>query len=267
MNIEVLDKVSTILREVADSVLLRDFRPGKTVDGWEKSAGEIVTKTDRLAEATISRRLRDLRPHGIVIGEEAVATRPELLSALSEPLVWLLDPLDGTRNFARGEGPFATMLCLLAHGQPVAAWILDPLTGRLVVAERGAGAWDGATRLRCRKDVRSIAEATAIVSDAFVPAPLVEWVAALRQRLGAAYPTRRCAGAEYPLLADGSRDLIVYWRTLPWDHAAGTLLVEEAGGAVRQLDGSPYRPATPRPGLVAAASEELLEAVLAFTPD
>lgn len=257
-------EVTALINEVAAELILPAFQNSITLEAWEKERGEVVTAVDQEVERRISARLRKLRPSSIVIGEEACSDDPDLLARIGDEDVWLLDPLDGTRNFATGREPFAVMLAHLKGGQPVAAWILHPLPGRMIVAEQGAGAWDGEQRLRCRTEARHLSEATAIVSDAFIPADRACWLGRLRTKLGEARPTRRCAGDEYPRLADGSLDLLLYWRTLPWDHAAGTLLVREAGGCVRQLDGSDYAPARASPGLVSCATAELMDAVLSF---
>jgi fructose-1,6-bisphosphatase/inositol monophosphatase family enzyme len=264
MKRDLINEVTAILREVAAEVILPNFRAGVSVPGWEKARGEIVTAIDRSAEQQVTARLAELRPSSLIIGEEACSADPGLLEHLCDEEVWLLDPLDGTRNFAAGREPFAVMLAQLRKGRPVAAWILDPLADRMVVAEEGSGTWDGEQRRCCGQQARQLSDAAAIVSDAFVPQERAEWVGEFRQQLREARPTRRCAGAEYPLIADGALDLILYWRTLPWDHAAGSLLVTEAGGTVRQLDGSAYDPSRSRPGLVSCATEELMEAVLRF---
>lgn len=71
---------------------------------------------------------------------------------------------------------------------------------------------------------------------------------------------RMCAGTEYPAVVHGEQDFALFWRTLPWDHAPGALLVEVAGGVVRRLDGDPYRPAeVTRTGLLAARDEATWE--------
>lgn len=75
------------------------------------------------------------------------------------------------------------------------------------------------------------------------------------------HPGRHAAGIEYPDIAEGALDFILYWRTLPWDHAPGSLLVAEAGGVSARLDGSPYRPEAPggEDGLLVAADPECWE--------
>jgi len=67
-------------------------------------------------------------------------------------------------------------------------------------------------------------------------------------------PGRVCAGVDYPLTAEGEQDFVLFWRTLPWDHAPGALLVTEAGGVVAHTDGASYRPGIAREGLIAASS-------------
>jgi fructose-1,6-bisphosphatase/inositol monophosphatase family enzyme len=71
-------------------------------------------------------------------------------------------------------------------------------------------------------------------------------------RIAEALDGMRCAGAEYPAVARGQQDFAVFWRTLPWDHAAGTLFLTEAGGMAARLDGTPYRVTDPRTGLLVA---------------
>lgn len=89
----------------------------------EKSPGELVTVADREAEAWLTPRLAALVPGSRVVGEEAVEADPSLLEGLEGGVAWLLDPVDGTSNFARGEARFAMMAALLRDGEALAAWM------------------------------------------------------------------------------------------------------------------------------------------------
>ncbi|WP_433345182.1 inositol monophosphatase family protein [Microtetraspora malaysiensis] len=80
-------------------------------------------------------------------------------------------------------------------------------------------------------------------------------VEAAAPRFATLGPGTVCAGVDYPRLLDGDLDFVLFQRTLPWDHAPGVLLLTEAGGVARRPDGSPYRPADPRPGLLNAADQ------------
>ena len=116
-----IDAVTKILREAAQESILPRFRSLGRDEVTEKAPGEIVTVADRESEATITRRLRELLDVPVV-GEEATSTEPKLLRALAdEPAVWLVDPLDGTRNFVRGSEDFAVMAALVREGEAVAS--------------------------------------------------------------------------------------------------------------------------------------------------
>ena len=130
------------------SLYLPRFRALATGDVEEKSPGELVTIADREAEAILTERLPHLLPGSRVLGEEACSTAPHLIDSLSEGTVWLVDPLDGTGNFAAGQPDFAVMVALLSDGVTQAAWIFNPLSAQLARAELGSGAWIGDHRLQ-----------------------------------------------------------------------------------------------------------------------
>ncbi len=168
-----------------------------------------------------------------------------MLDALagSDP-VWLLDPIDGTANFAAGKPIFAIMVALVRNGETVMGWIHDPVSQRTASAALGEGAWrDGerlnvaastgspARRLGNRRLVRRLGERAALVDEVF---------------------EYRCAGYEYTLLASGGAQFALYNRLHPWDHAPGHLLHREAGGFSARLDGTPYLPRDATPGLLLA---------------
>ena len=267
MDVTVLEGVGQALRMAAETVVMPRFAALAPADIAMKSAGEPVTIADREAEAVIGRALLALVPEARVIGEEACAADPALIDQLGEGTVWIIDPIDGTANFAAGRPPFAMMVALLRHGETIGAWILDPLSKRLAVAELGGGAWIDGRRLRASEAPIALDGLSGIVSEAFVPSSQRGLVDRLRGAVGAAHPTARCAGHEYPLVASGARHFALYWRTLAWDHAPGALLLTEAGGAATHLDGAPYRPVRPRSGLLLAHNPFISSALLAVIGD
>ncbi len=186
----------------------------------------------------IGRSLHMLMPNARIVGEEACAVEPSLLDNLAEGAVWIIDPIDGTANFAAGRPPFAMMVALLLNGETVGSWILDPLSDRLCVAERGGGAWTDDRRIHTTASFAGLDSLCGIVSRSFVPADGHALIDRLGKTIGEVKPTARCAGHEYPLVATGARHFTLYWRTLVWDHAPGALLLTEAGGAVLHLDGT-----------------------------
>ena len=236
-----IDAVTDILRETAAVEILPRFRALADHEVREKAGGELVTVADEAAEARIERRLRDLLPGSRVIGEEAAAVDPRVLDRLDDPEpVWVIDPIDGTGNFARGKPTFAVMVALVRDGKAVAGWIHDPMTDRTAVAERGGGAWLGDRRLqivppRDPADLRGPLHA-----GQFATPEMARHVAARRKRVGAVR-SLRCAGHEYlRLTVSGEIHFALFTKLMPWDHAPGTLILREAGGVARTLDGAPY---------------------------
>ncbi|MFI9326891.1 inositol monophosphatase family protein [Kitasatospora sp. NPDC052868] len=259
-----MDKVAEILAEASAEVVEPRFRALAAGEVMEKAPGEVVTVADREAEVIIERRLRELLPVPVV-GEEAVAADPALARALhSEPAVWLVDPVDGTSNFIAGRPEFAVMASLVRAGQTVAAWIWQPVTATCYTAELGAGAWRDGRRLTRPPAPAVPAKWRGSMKSRFLaPADRERMQRNAHAAFGEVTPGRHAAGIEYPDIADGELDFILYWRTLPWDHAPGSLLVTEAGGVSARLDGSAYRPEAPGgvDGLLVAADRETWEHV------
>jgi fructose-1,6-bisphosphatase/inositol monophosphatase family enzyme len=252
--------VGQLLRHAARTAVLPMFRRLAETDVVEKAPGELVTVADREAERIITAGLRDLLPGSTVVGEEGVADDPTLLDHVDDAgPVWLVDPVDGTANFAAGHGPFVVMVALLRDGVTQAGWILDPRGGTLVTARRGRGAHVNGRRVRIDGAARPAGGPDGglrgIVASRYLPASVRDGVRERALTLGTVLPGHGSAGREYPDIVTGAQDFALFWRTLPWDHAAGALFTEEAGGVVRRLDGSAYAPADRSRGLLAAASE------------
>jgi fructose-1,6-bisphosphatase/inositol monophosphatase family enzyme len=259
---DLIESVGMLLREVAATVVLPMYQHLAEDDVQEKAPGELVTVADRRAEEKIEAGLLDLLPDSVVVGEEGVADDPALLHRLREPgPVWLVDPIDGTGNFAGGRGPFAMMVALLRGGAPVAGWIYQPLEETIAVAELGSGAYVDGVRatLNGGAPVASGLRGAAMVR--FLPQDLRSSVRAGSSRIADLLPGQHCAGREYVDIVAGRQHFVMFWRTLPWDHAPGALMVEEIGGVVRRIDGAPYDLADDRRGLLACASELVWEQV------
>jgi len=246
--------VAALMRDVARCAVMPRYRALAHGDIAEKSPGEIVTVADREAEWRLRDGLDALGLGARIVGEEAAADDPALLDAVGDGLVWLIDPLDGTGNFAAGMPPFGMMIALVEDGVPLAGWLLDPVSGRLCHAERGGGATcDGAAvRARATGATPPVAALGTHFLDAARRAHVHERAAPHLTVL----PVPRCAAESYPRLALGVEDIALFQRTLPWDHAAGALFLGEAGGMVTDWAGEPYRVGR-RNGLLAAADARL----------
>jgi fructose-1,6-bisphosphatase/inositol monophosphatase family enzyme len=264
MTQSLIDRVSEALRAAAAEAVLPRYRALAAHEVEEKSPGELVTIADREAEAAIARGLQGLVPGARLIGEEACARDPSLLDRIDEGDAWIVDPLDGTANFAAGRPPFAMMVALLRAGEIVGGWIYEPVEGRMTAAELGSGAFLDGARLRAAARPGGIAARHGIVSRFMLPDDMAAPVATVETAVAQVTPSRRCAGHEYPLVATGAVDFALYWRTIVWDHAPGVLILNEAGGIARRPDGSPYRPGIPGSGMLLAHNSEIADEVQAL---
>jgi fructose-1,6-bisphosphatase/inositol monophosphatase family enzyme len=257
-----LDAVAALVRQVAAEVHVPLFADG--VVGEEKSPGERVCRVDREAEQHLVGGLAEITPGVQVIGEEAASEDPSLLHALSgDRPVWLVDPLDGTGHFLDGSPDHAIMLALVHIGRPVCAVVHQPQHGRTYLAEAGSGTWrDGVRLQREPADPDARDRLRGAVLRRFLDADALRAVEAAEHSFGDLTPRSTCAGIEYPRIVDGGADFLLFWRTLPWDHAAGALLLTEAGGVAIRTDGTSYRADDDRCGLLAAADADTAEAVL-----
>ena len=243
------------MRDVAASVVMPRFRSLAPGEVAEKSPGEVVTIADREAEARLHDGLDRLGVGARILGEEAASEDPGLLAGAGRGLVWLIDPLDGTANFAAGRAPFGMMVALVEDGEPLAGWILDPLSGRLCHAERGRGALCDGQPVTARYGLRTPPRAA--LGSHFLPPERRERLHEFVGRSLDVQPVPRCAAESYVRLVLGQDDITLFQRILPWDHAAGALFLTEAGGKITHWDGAPYRIGGPGKGVLAAADADL----------
>ncbi|HUZ72564.1 MAG TPA: inositol monophosphatase [Stellaceae bacterium] len=236
-----LTSIAAFVRATALAEIVPRFRALAQDDIREKRPGDLVTVADVEAERALSRGLEALVPGSVALGEEGVFADPSRLELIAgDRPVWIIDPVDGTGNFAKGRPDFAVIVAYVERGATTAGWIYDPLGDVLVAARRGGGAWCGGQRLR----VADAAPSEAITGSAYGRTPAGERAAqalAGSGRVGGV-SNRGCSGLEYVDVALGRAHFTLHSRSLPWDHAAGMLLVVEAGGVAAFLDGSPYDP-------------------------
>jgi fructose-1,6-bisphosphatase/inositol monophosphatase family enzyme len=249
-------KVVEALETIAAEEITPRFRNLAKSDITDKGGGDFVTRADEEAEKRLTKFLKELLPGSLVVGEEAAHADERVLERLQdEGAVWVIDPLDGTNNFARGNDLFASMVALLVKGESVFGAIHMPTRDLTAVAERGQGAFMGGQRLKTASP-RAASEFRASVHTGYLPTEIKEPVKAAAKSFLNNEQTY-CAGRVYVGLAEGALDGALFWRTKPWDHAMGTLILREAGGAEGFADGSPYKSTRQgRTGLIAASGPE-----------
>jgi fructose-1,6-bisphosphatase/inositol monophosphatase family enzyme len=259
-------RITEILAEAASAEIMPRFKALADSDVRMKASDfDPVSAADEAAERRIAARLRDSFPDALIIGEEAASADPSLLDRLGDaPLAFVVDPIDGTRNFIAGLPLFGVMAAAIVHGEIIAGVIHDPVCQDTVSALIGEGAWlvrEGrpARRLHVAPPVE-LSRMEAIVGTNFLPEPMRSTVLANLPRLGSA-TWLRCAAHEYRMAAAGYCHVLFFNRLMPWDHAPGWLLHQEAGGYSAHFDATQYKPVHSVGGLICAPDRASWERV------
>lgn len=234
-NVQLLAAVERIARD-AGRLILQVYATDFAVQG--KADASPVTEADERAERCIVAALGQLTPKVPIVAEEAAA-RGETTQPGAR--FWLVDPLDGTREFVSRNGEFTVNVALIEAGEPVLGVVFEPVANRLYAGVVGQGAWlqDAAGRRAIRSRQPSPAGVVLACSRSHGDA------AALANWLGARPVLQRLAvgsSLKFGLLAAGQADIYPrLGRTMEWDTAAGHAVLLAAGGQVLDLQGAPLR--------------------------
>ncbi|MGV1915745.1 inositol monophosphatase family protein [uncultured Agrobacterium sp.] len=252
--------VATVADAGASEIMPRFRNLSASAISEKTSAVDLVTEADILAEKRITAALLQRFPSAHIVGEEAYDADRSVIPALRDaPLAFVIDPVDGTFNFASGFPAFGTLLAVTVKGETVAGIIHDPVMGDSIVSVKGAGAVlkrENGSEAKMR-----VAEAVGLTD----MVGIFSW--------GHSHPDRRpmiaanmaktkmalslnCSAHEYWLVAAGKLHFIGHEKLMPWDHLAGVLTHQEAGGHTAKLDGTPYRPGDIEGGILSAPDRE-----------
>ena len=259
-----IDTIDQIIREVAAAEVMPYFRQLKEGDVEMKGMDDPVTKADKECEKKLTLRLKDVLAGSVVVGEESFAEDKSIIERLNDDsFVWVIDPIDGTRNFVAGKPEFAVMVALMKNKKPIAAWIHDPNSGDTIRAEAGAGVWLRGQKMKLATPskltglvgarVKQLIGDSALLASDMVNAPQVH--------IGS------CAAFDYPRVFDGAvtfanaptprASFLLYRHTNAWDHIPGWFLHHEAGGYAANWAKEPYDMQSPLCGLLYAPTKEI----------
>lgn len=249
------DVIKAFLREAADTFVLPRFKKLDTHEIHEKqSATDLVTLADIEAEEFLKKALRNRYPSIAFMGEETVYKDSSVLSLLqqTEQDYFVIDPVDGTANFVAGKPEFGLMLSFVADGEVRQAYIYDTLQDHFMTAAKGEGAYDGDKRIVFSEDSARLKigfskpkyHSETVRAQFNAAAADIDW-----HILG-------CSAHEYLRLLRAQERFYFACNVKPWDHLAGSLIVREAGGSVRQWDGRDYTPKDLNASILSASSPE-----------
>lgn len=258
------DCLADILRTAAAAEIMPRWRRLAAGAVRAKSGPlDLVTDADEAAERVIEAALARAFPGCAIVGEEATTADPARLKWLADAeLAFVVDPIDGTANYAAGLPLFGCMAAVVVRGEVVASVIHDPLGDDSAIAVRGQGAWivgaDGSENAMTVAPAVPLAEMAGAASWRYLAEPLRSRIHHNLTRVAASFQYR-CAAHEYRLVAAGHCHYLLYGRLYPWDHAPGWLLHREAGGYSARFDGTPYDPTDISGGLICAPDRESWE--------
>ncbi len=244
------DTLQEILQTAAAQELLPRFQHIQQIAVEEKSDGSLVTAADLLMQQRLESRLRQHWPDIPLLGEEASAEQQQALLDSAQRL-WILDPLDGTSNFAAGLPFFAVSLALLEAGEIRLGIIYDPLRKECFYAEKQRGAWLNGQRLSAQAPRTTLQQGIGLIDFKRLPTALAAQLATQPP-----YASQRSFGSvvlDWCWLATGRVHVYVHGKQKLWDFAAASLILSEAGGHAVSLEGEAVFQATLAPRSVAAA--------------
>ena len=253
--------IEQLLRDVTEKVILPRYQNLKSGDIEDKGGNDPVTIADRESEEMLAEGLAKIIPGLPIVGEEAAHADKSVLERLSGDC-WIIDPIDGTRNFASGKPPFGILLAMASGGEAHTGWIYDCLSQRICTAHRGKGAFVNGEKVQAIStgETAPVAAISLLFMDMAKRQRVTQHIAPHYRLVDVPY----CAAEQYPRLGLGTNDVSLFERTLAWDHAAGVLWLNEAGGKATRPDGSAYRvDGDHYAGLIGAASPALWEEMAA----
>ena len=236
----------TVARRCAEEggrIALESFRRPQEVS--VKGRGNLVTAADLASERRIQEVLSQEYPEHAVLSEETAEVEPRGSNLEARGWLWVVDPLDGTRNYVSGIPFFCVNIALCHDGEPVLALTYDPVHQEAFRAEKGRGAWldrpDGESE-PIRVSAKESVLASVLGIDLGYKDQRAKRMLALAHSLFPGMQSVRIPGSAalgLAYAACGRYDLFVHNYLLPWDVAAGILLVREAGGLITDRDGGP----------------------------
>jgi len=245
---EELLALTEIIRDIADRELPPRFCCHSDA---RKADGSLVTEADLVMQNALDRALRQHWPEFDVLGEEMDEAAQQQALQHIDPGVWCIDPLDGTSNFSIGVPYYAVSVALLRNGRVEMGVVYDPGRKECFAAALGQGAWLNTRPLQQQQLATPLSQGMALID-------LKRLSADLAARLAAQPPYRsqRSFGAvalDWCWLAAGRCHVYLHGRQKLWDYAAGSLILQEAGGSAVTLEGEPVFKASLEPRSAAAA--------------
>ena len=233
---KLIEYIMNLLIEVNDKIILSYFKNLHMNDISTKTADDdFVTIADKKSEDWLSNRLLGYLNISEFVGEETSYKNNNFLNLLNEPLIWIIDPIDGTKNYVKGDNKFCSMISIASYGIPIATFVYQPLKKQMVYALKGCGTFliNVENNIKQQISIPKVDENKIIGSGSTKGIPeihkdnIMKCLKTHTQRVFIG-----SAGIEAMMLAKNEIQFIFHGRVTPWDHSPLSLIVKEAGGFV-----------------------------------
>lgn len=229
---ENVDELALIVRDIADRELPPRFC---CKSGSSKPDGSLLTEADIIMQDALAEALQQRWPDIDIVGEEMTEAAQQRAMQHEDRGVWCIDPVDGTSNFAAGVPYYAVSVALLCKDEIKLGVVYDPSRKECFSAAQGQGAWLNGTRMQAQQLSVPLSEGMALIDLKRLPSELAQRLAA-----DPPYKSQRSFGAvalDWCWLAAGRCHVYLHGQQKLWDYAAGSLVLQEAGGKALTLDG------------------------------
>ena len=228
--------IKNLLIEVNDKIILSYFNNLNSSDISTKTSNDdFVTIADKKSEDWLSKRLLGFLNISKFIGEETSYNNDNFSSLLNEPLIWIIDPIDGTKNYLKGNSSFCSMISIASSGLPIATFVFQPLKKQLIYAFKGCGTFLINIENNKKKQllIPTLNQNVILGSGGTKGIPEIYRINIMNNLKS---NTKRLfigsAGIEAIMLAKNELQFIFHGRVTPWDHCPLDLIIREAGGFV-----------------------------------
>ena len=250
------NSVNEILNECARKIVQPYFGKLSKDQIKRKKDDSLVTEIDIKAEEFLKTYLKDFLPGSVTVGEEEAEDNIRILSRLDKASpVWIIDAVDGTKNYISGNVNYTMLVSLYQNNEIIGGWLYAPELRRQIWALKGQGTWEGNKALVTSKIKSKLFSLTGSIGVHLRKDEAIKGLFRGIFNVG-------CCGLEYIKIASSEIDFAHFRRVKPWDHAAGYIVIKEAGGVSRELGGGDYKlTVTPENGLLVTSNEYLYNCV------
>ncbi len=249
-----IQAIKQAMIDVSRDELMPCFRNLNKDDIMQKSDKSVVTVADKACEKAIIARLQKIMPEAAILGEESYEVDPSIKDNVHKKgFCWVVDPLDGTHNFARGDSRFGMIIALLKEGKPVAGFLYCPTTYEMFYTIKGKGVYDIYDRpvlpFKKRANLKQRQKKSMHGFSNYIyfgKHSELSFTKLVNEHFG--YKGNKegmmfSSCIEYISMIKGESDFMINSSTKPWDHAAGQLMIKELGGKGRSLyQNKKYKP-------------------------